>query len=115
MMYGSVTPVYLAAGATDMRKSVDGLALIVSESFRLDPFSKALFVFCNRSRNRVKILEWEQTGFWLHYKRLEKGVFKWPCGDGAKPVSERELRWLLDGLDIGRTHGHKAVEERLMI
>lgn len=115
MMYGGGTPVYLAIGATDMRKSVDGLALTVSESFKLDPFSKALFVFCNRSANRVKILEWEQSGFWLHYKRLEKGRFKWPGGDGVKNISERELRWLLDGLDIGRTRGHGEVKERVMI
>lgn len=115
MMYGTGTPVYLAVGATDMRKSVDGLSLIVSESFNLDPFSKALFVFCNRGRNRIKILEWEQTGFWLHYKRLEKGRFKWPDGDGVKSISERELRWLLDGLDIGRTHGHREVKERALI
>jgi transposase len=114
-MYASGMAVYLAAGATDMRKSVDGLALIVSESFELDPFGKALFVFCNRNKNRLKILEWEQTGFWLHYKRLEKGSFKWPDGAGAKAIGERELRWLLDGLDIGKTHGLREVKERAMI
>jgi len=115
MMYCGDLPVYLALGATDMRKSVDGLSLIVSESFSLDPFSRALFVFCNRSMNKIKILEWEQSGFWLHYKRLEKGRFKWPEGDGAKVMSERELRWILDGLDTSRTRGHKAVKERLLI
>jgi transposase len=114
-MYAGATSVYLAIGATDMRKSVNGLALIVSETFALDPFSKALFVFCNRGGNRVKILEWEQTGFWIHYKRLEKGRFKWPRGEGVKDITERELRWLLDGLDIERTRGHRAVKERVMI
>jgi transposase len=115
MMYGGGVPVYIAAGATDLRKAVDGLALIVNESFNLDPFSKALFVFCNRSRDRIKILEWEQSGFWLHYKRLEKGRFKWPDGKDAKSISERELRWLLDGLDIGKTKGHREVTERVMV
>jgi len=115
MMYSGSTPVYLAAGATDLRKSVDGLALIVSESFRLDPFSKALFVFCNRSKNRIKILEWERSGFWLHYKRLEKGRFRWPDGYDCMGVTERELRWLLDGLDINRTRGHREVKERALI
>jgi transposase len=114
-MYAGGTDVYLAAGATDMRKSFDGLALIVKESFNLDPFGKALFVFCNGAGNRIKILEWENTGFWLHCKRLERGKFKWPGGNGAKPVSERELRWLLDGLDIGKTRGHRDVKERALI
>jgi transposase len=115
MMYGGGMPVYLAVGATDMRKSIDGLALIVGESFDLDPFSKGLYVFCNRNHTRIKILEWEQSGFWLHLKRLEKGRFRWPDGEGVKNISERELRWLLDGLDIGKTKGHKEVSERLMI
>jgi transposase len=104
MMYAGERAVYLAAGATDMRKSFDGLAPIVKETFKLDPFGKALFVFCNRAGNRIKILEWERTGFWLHCKRLEKGGFGWPSGKGAKAVSERELRWL-----PGRTrHGQNA-------
>jgi transposase len=115
MMYSGATSVYLAVGATDMRKSVNGLALIVSETFSLDPFTKALFVFCNRCGNRVKILEWEQTGFWIHYKRLEKGHFKWPSGEGVRNITARELRWLLDGLDIDSTCGHREVKERVMI
>jgi transposase len=112
MMYGAGTLVYLSAGATDLRKSIDGLAQIVSLTFNLDPCSKALFVFCNKKRNRVKILEWEHNGFWLHIKRLERGRFKWPKGEGAQEISERELRWLLDGLDHRKTRGHLEVKER---
>ena len=63
--------VYLAPGVTDMRKSIDGLALIVSEILDLDPFSQSLFVFCNRERNKLKILHWQTNGFWLYYRRLE--------------------------------------------
>ena len=60
-----------------MRKSINGLSAIVANSFQLDPFHTALFVFCNKQRNRIKILTWEDNGFWLHLKRLEGGHFKW--------------------------------------
>ena len=63
--------IYLACGDTDMRKSINGLSLTVQESFKLDPFEKALFVFCNKPRNRMKILTWEENGFWLHFRLKE--------------------------------------------
>jgi transposase len=110
------THVHLAIGATDLRKGIEGLALIVSESFGLDPFSKGLYVFCNRSKDKVKILKWDDTGFWLFYKRLEKGRFRWPEGkSSAMSVGERELRWLLDGLALTQKGAHKKVAERAII
>jgi len=89
--------VYLACGDTDMRKSINGLSAMVEHSFRLDPFEKALFVFCNRQRNRLKILTWEDNGFWLHFKRLERGHFKWPtAGEQATmSLSAEELSHLV--------------------
>lgn len=106
--------VYLAIGATDLRKSIDGLTLIVQERFDLDPFSRSLFVFCNRKRDKIKILEWDHTGFWLHYKRLEKDTFQWPESVGGThlEIDARAFRWLLDGLSIREKRAHKAVEER---
>ena len=67
--------IYLACGATDMRKNSSSLSAIVSESIKLNPFDDALFVFCNGQRDILKILEWDGDGFWLHTKRLEKGRF----------------------------------------
>jgi len=109
--------VFLAVGTTDLRKSIDGLALIVSEHFHLDPFSKSLFVFCNRKRDKIKILQWDHTGFWLHYKRLEKDTFQWPDAGGKThlEVDDRAFRWLLDGLSIQERHAHKPVTERGLI
>jgi transposase len=87
-----------------MRKAIDGLAALVEGSFKLDPFDGALFVFCNRSRDRLKILEWDGDGFWLHLKRLEKGHFKWPSGSGSETMrlSADELEYLLEGSKLTR-------------
>jgi len=92
-----------------MRKSIDGLAAIVQMSFSLDPFSTSLFVFCNKSRNKIKILQWENNGFWLYYKRLERGKFRWPDGNNSNTINitQRELNWLLDGLELEQKHAHK--------
>ena len=109
--------VYLACGSTDLRKSIDGLAVLVKESFHLDPFSPCLFVFCNRKRDKLKILQWDHNGFWLYYRRLEKGRFRWPSnpGDGAMAVTRRELRWLLDGLSLKQRKAHPAVTARTVL
>lgn len=89
--------VYLACGHTDMRKSINGLAAIVEGSFKLDLFDGSMFVFCNRNRDRIKILEWDGDGFWLYFKRLERGRFRWPDSDGSQTMtlSGNELHLLL--------------------
>lgn len=110
-------PVYLATGSTDMRKSIDGLAVLVQEVFELDPFAPSLFVFCSRSRDKLKILQWQHNGFWLHYRRLEKGRFEWPSDSHTGPViiSQRELRWLLDGLSVSQQKAHPKVTAHTVI
>jgi transposase len=102
--------VHLAPGATDLRNSIDGLAALVSAVFELDPFSDRLFVFCNRRRDKLKILRWDHNGFWLYYRRLERGRFQWPQ-DGRESVviTRRQLQWLLDGLSIDQRQAHGAV------
>lgn len=110
--------VYLACGPTDLRKSIDGLAVLVKEGFELDPFSPCLFVFCNRQRDKIKILQWEHNGFWLHYRRLERGKFQWPaenCGSGTITISRRQLRWLLDGLSLKQPKAHPEVKARTIL
>jgi len=94
--------IYLACGKTDMRKNINGLAEIVVSTFKLDPFSGALFMFYNASRDRLKILEWDGDGFWLHLKRLEKGRFKWPAmgKDATMVLAPEELAYLLGGTKV---------------
>lgn len=112
-----VDKVYLACGPTDLRKSIDGLAVLVKECFELDPFSNCLFVFCNKSKDKLKILQWQHNGFWLHYRRLERGKFQWPAAENTTTVSidQRQLRWLLDGLDLVQKKAHPEVKERIIL
>jgi transposase len=112
----SVEQVHLAPGATDLRKSIDGLSALVSAVFEMDPFSQQWFVFCNKGRDKLKILRWDHNGFWLYYRRLEKGRFKWPAQTGpALSISRRQLQWLLDGLSIEQQQAHRPVAARIAI
>ena len=113
--FGSNTKVYLAIGATDMRKAVNGLMVLVQDVLQADPFSSHLFVFCNRLRDKIKILYWHNNGFRLFYRRLERQRFWWPGAreQVAVEISTRELSWLLEGLDITRVKAHKAANYSL--
>jgi Transposase and inactivated derivatives len=113
MRFGEKT-VYLACGHTDMRKSINGLMAMVEGSFKLDPFGDELFVFCNRNRDRLKILEWDGDGFWLHFKRLEKGRFRWPSdGESAlMALTSEELSILLGGAKVELKLKRNEVRER---
>jgi transposase len=113
----SVQRVYMAVGSTDMRKSIDGLAALVSGVFHLDPFSESWFVFSNRRRDKVKILRWDHNGFWLYYRRLERGRFRWPSTESSQTmvISRRQLQWLLDGLSIDQRNAHRKVSASLVI
>ena len=95
--------IFLASGPTDMRKSFNGLEAAARQVIRRDPLSGHLFVFCNRRRNRLKILLFDGTGFWVLAKRLEKGTFMWPsASEGSQSVDMRadELMLLLAGIDL---------------
>lgn len=96
--------IFVARGAVDMRKSFDGLSLIVQHEFRQEAFSGDLFVFFNRQRDRVKLLLWDGNGFWVLAKRLERGAFaRWPedNGDSRSVAIDRvRLTMLLEGVDM---------------
>ena len=86
-------PVYIACGYTDLRRRISGLAGMVQTQFQMDPFQTALFLFCGRSRDRIKALYWEGNGFLLLYKRLETGSFQWPqTKDEVRTLTPQQYR-----------------------
>lgn len=103
--------VYLYKAAVDFRKSINGLAVLVEAEMDLNPFEEVLFVFCNRQRDKVKILYWERNGFCLWYKRLDKERFKWPSmlNEEVITLTGQELNWLLDGFDLWRNKPHQTL------
>jgi transposase len=104
--FGSATRVYVAIGATDMRKGFEGLFGIVRDRLMIDPLSGHVFVFCNARKNRLKILYWDGSGLWICSKRLEKGRFSWPGqGDenGKVRLSQEQLTMLIGGIELKQT------------
>jgi transposase len=106
--------VYLCRDVVDFRKGINGLAALVEGVLDRDPFSEQLFVFCNRGRNRVRILYWERNGFCLWTKRLEKARFHWPRSASGAVVTftGQQLNWLLDGIDVMRIRPHERLHYR---
>jgi transposase len=103
---GPATRIYLAAGATDMRKSFEGLYGLVRDRLSCDPLSGHVFLFSNAQRNRLKLLFWDGSGLWVCAKRLEKGRFRWPPAAGEESklmLSHEELTLLLGGIDLAQT------------
>ena len=102
MLINKPQKIYISSANIDMRKGIDGLASIVQQKFELDPFEDAMFVFHNRSCDKIKIIYWDCNGFCLLYKRIEKGKFHFPKKlDSYKyTVTNEEFQWLLNGLKI---------------
>ena len=97
--------VFLAIGATDLRKAANGLSILVQEQLEDRLFSGDLFAFCNRGRKLVKVLYWSGKGFCLWQMRLEKQRFKWPESEQeVTAIDQQQMSWLLDGLDISQAH-----------
>ena len=107
-MWSNPPAIYLYREAVDFRKSINGLALIVEQELGLSPLADALYVFCNRKRDKLKVLYWDKTGFALWYKRLEKDKFKWPrpYSGSVMSLNSEQWQWLLSGYDV---IGHQPV------
>lgn len=96
-----ISKIVIFCGTTDLRRGIDGLAMIVKQQYHLNPFEKnVLFLFCGRRNDRIKALVWEGTGFLLLYKRLESGCFSWPrTPNEAIMISKGQYRDLMKGLN----------------
>jgi transposase len=97
-----VSKIYLITGRTDMRKSFDGLMAIIRDTYQLDPYANALFLFCGKDRWKLKALHFDKDGFILYQKRLDgDGRFQWPRNASeARLLTRQEFRWLMEGLAI---------------
>jgi transposase len=97
--------VLVATKPVDFRKGMNGLAALVQEQLRADPFSGVIYVFRSKRADRVKLLFWDGSGVCLFAKRLEAGKFRWPrIADGAMRLSAAQLAALIEGLDWARVH-----------
>jgi len=104
--WGAATRIYLAAGATDMRKGFEGLYGLARDRLSSEPLSGHVFVFANARRNRLKLLFWDGSGLWVCAKRLEKGSFRWPEAAAHQrrvTLSHEELALLVGGIDLAAT------------
>ena len=94
-----IDKVYLHIPLTDMRKAVNGLSIIIETDMELTITENTLYVFCNKGKNMLKILHYD-NGFWLYYRKLEKGKFRWPDTLGEVTVTFDELKWFINGHEL---------------
>ena len=115
--FGPATRIYVAAGATDMRKHFDGLYGLVRDHLGCTPESGHVFLFTNARRNRLKLVVYDGSGLWVCAKRLDRGCFRWPDADSTVKkimLSHEELTLLLGGIDLKQTSRrawHRKVRE----
>ena len=108
--FGPATRIYVAVGATDMRKGFEGLYGLVRDRLQCSPLSGHVFLFCNAARNRLKLLMWDGSGLWVCAKKLSRGRFRWPqprVGEVKVVLSHEELAMLLGGIDLSQAR-HRA-------
>jgi transposase len=103
--------VFLHREPIDFRAGINSLVTLVEQWMQLDPFARTVYAFHNRGRNRVKLLLYDQSGFWLMLKRLEADHFAWPRRQQAViELTTEQLHWLLDGIDIDAVRRHPKRE-----
>lgn len=106
-----IAKIYIITGRTDMRRSIDGLMAIIRDTYQMDPYANALYLFCGKRRNTIKALYFDKDGFCLLYKRLDSdGRFQWPRNASeVRALSRQEFRWLMEGLSIDQPKAIRPV------
>ena len=111
MFFNTTVKVWICNEAIDFRKQIDGLSMMVADSFAMHPGNGELFVFYNPRRNKIKILYWDNDGFALWYKRLEKSKFIIPKNlQSPLAINSKQLQWLLEGFDLSNFKSKKSLE-----
>ena len=108
--------IFLACGSTDFRKQITGLVAIVQMQFQLNPYQESyVFIFCNKKRDSIKVLRYDSNGFILATKKLLDDMkFQWPrTPDEVKEISNQQVEWLLQGLEIEQKKAHHEVKMEL--
>lgn len=103
----NVKHIYVACGFTDLRKGIDGYINLADGNLQCDPFSNSIFLFCNISKNKIKILHYDEGSFWLYYKRVEKIKLKWPLSYTGIEINKAQVKTLLKGIKL-----EKSVKKR---
>lgn len=113
----SVNRIYLAYGATDFRKQIPSLCSIVKNHYKMNPYNKSAYIFCNKKRNSIRVLCYDKNGFILAQKTLldtEKMKFQWPRDSvELRNITKQQLSWLLSGLKIEQKNSFKDIEINL--
>lgn len=108
-----VVKIYIITGRTDMRRSIDGLMAVIRDTYEMDPYANALFLFCGRKKNTIKALHFDRDGFVLYLKRLDNGRFQWPKdASEVRPLTRQEFRWLMEGLSIEQPKAIRSVTKK---
>lgn len=115
-LFTDIKGIYIIPNATDLRKGIDGYAAAIQTEHHLNPMDRSLYIFCNKAHNKIKCLYYDGTGWWLLYKRLEVGTFKWKkTEDGtAVQISEQQYRWLLEGLKMDQKTAFREIERKFV-
>jgi transposase len=101
----SKVKIFIRPGYTDLRKAVNGLAVLIEQQIKGEPFSGNIYLFCNRARKLIKLIWWDRNGFWLAQKRLEKDRFPWPeRNEEVQELTCEQLQMLLQGIDFFAAH-----------
>lgn len=109
----TIDGIYIYTGYTDLRKSINGLSLIVGSTYGTTDLSNKLFIFCGKRKDTLKIIQFDGDGVWLYIKKLNNSKFKWNKTSDLVVIDKRQLDWLLSGLSYIQPSAHIQKEPKI--